>query len=716
LKITCVLKAADDEEETLVQTDSIATRKVLGRCWLVINEFKFGSPDTEYIELYKACPRDASLTDRRLRNVVGYYLLGATNQGIEFFEEVGHRGKAFMAPRLLNDIGQNEMYFLIGSKDVPGVTLSPAAIGGRSTIFSTSTNSPNMILLLYFPARTTRKELEKLQPIQKGIFKRLALTPERVSIIKTGLQDGIIYGTHDGTDPFSEIMTSYVITKGIYVLQTQSDSQQQGMSISRCGSEARFDVASWKYSSPTPMLPNSCISGIPFIISLKSLPSLTYPHQMGGVPLQHSAQQLVRNARYFFESAQTNPVLLQGTPSELVCRVLNLSPKTLLNLSSRKVIETPGKVRQVKSHAIDKIDCFDRDLIKRIILGHYKNNRPPFLMDIYRDFITKSKNTEISRYDGVTDSPSQQNEAFAIDEEEDLCQRSSVQSTPTRDKSPEPAAIPEAVSTPRRPKPLISVQSFRKLLHSMGLKYGRVNERMAIVQRTDVVAWRRKYLRALRKNRDDSNPREVFYLDETWLDQNVRFGRGWVPKYCESFKLFKDYSCAKTKIGKGPRLVVIGIASDKRGLIKELTKVFPITASKSQDDYHSNVDGELFTKYITEVLEFLKAENDKKPAEDRRGAVLVMDNAPYHTIADVPKLNNRKQVIYDWLKTRIQAGDMVEPDDMDTMLKAELWQLVQKLKSKNDYYKIDKIIRDYGHQVLRLPPYQCDLVSNYELY
>ena len=42
-------------------------------------------------------------------------------------------------------------------------------------------------------------------------------------------------------------------------------------------------------------------------------------------------------------------------------------------------------------------------------------------------------------------------------------------------------------------------------------------------------------------------------------------------------------------------------------------------------------------------------------------------------------------------------------------LRPELWKLAQAKEKEDPRYKVDDLIRDHGHEVLRLPPYHCDL-------
>ncbi|XP_055943161.1 uncharacterized protein LOC129972879 [Argiope bruennichi] len=81
-----------------------------------------------------------------------------------------------------------------------------------------------------------------------------------------------------------------------------------------------------------------------------------------------------------------------------------------------------------------------------------------------------------------------------------------------------------------------------------------------------------------------------------------------------------------------------------------------------------------------------------------------MDNAPYHTTVEnpTPKKYSTKKVMIDWLKNNGIPCDQ-------KMRKAELFSLIDSNRPKKIVYKIDNLIEKEGHEVIRLPPYHCDL-------
>ena len=81
-----------------------------------------------------------------------------------------------------------------------------------------------------------------------------------------------------------------------------------------------------------------------------------------------------------------------------------------------------------------------------------------------------------------------------------------------------------------------------------------------------------------------------------------------------------------------------------------------------------------------------------------------MDNAPYHKVLSEhsdPTSSSKKEVISDWLR---KNGVPVSNDS----LKAELVEILEKIATKPTYI-IDEIAAEFGHRVLRTPPYHPEL-------
>ncbi|XP_048250644.1 uncharacterized protein LOC125378733 [Haliotis rufescens] len=109
------------------------------------------------------------------------------------------------------------------------------------------------------------------------------------------------------------------------------------------------------------------------------------------------------------------------------------------------------------------------------------------------------------------------------------------------------------------------------------------------------------------------------------------------------------------------------------------------------------MNSQVFTAYVEEQL--LLALPDK--------SLVVTDNAPYHSCRDpikcCPTSNSTKgdHEICQWLdNNRIARPTKAKKNDY--------YQMVLQNKPPPSYL-IDNMLREHGHEVLRLPPYHCDL-------
>lgn len=80
-----------------------------------------------------------------------------------------------------------------------------------------------------------------------------------------------------------------------------------------------------------------------------------------------------------------------------------------------------------------------------------------------------------------------------------------------------------------------------------------------------------------------------------------------------------------------------------------------------------------------------------------------MDNASYHTVQinKIPNTSTRKTDIQHWLRAN---HIMFE----ENQTRSELLVLIQKYKPE-PVYEADEMLKEHGHEVLRLPPYHGDL-------
>ena len=145
--------------------------------------------------------------------------------------------------------------------------------------------------------------------------------------------------------------------------------------------------------------------------------------------------------------------------------------------------------------------------------------------------------------------------------------------------------------------------------------------------------------------------------------------------------------------GKGQRLILLD-AVDKSGFLNDCTMLFKSHSTDGRD-YHTEMNSTIFEKWVKDQLIPAAPEN----------SCVVYDNAPYHsrripeTVA--PTSATRKPEMKKWLQERNI------PFSNDA-LKPELYEIIKRNKEEPKYV-VDEMIKESGHEVLRLPPYHCDL-------
>ena len=207
----------------------------------------------------------------------------------------------------------------------------------------------------------------------------------------------------------------------------------------------------------------------------------------------------------------------------------------------------------------------------------------------------------------------------------------------------------------------------------MGFGYEKRGRQRIISERPEIIEWRERYLRRIRKIREADPERAIVYTDETWLNQGHRTKKEWVDletlkeKNLRSLRLSGlTVACAKEMTGKGYRLIISDAMTESgpvRGALwmfkadgngkmrkiesksKELSgekkrrKLDYESTEKKEDtvdggendsdiaegnpleeDHHDSMDGESYKCYFEKSI----CQNIPKHS------VIVIDNAPYH--------------------------------------------------------------------------------------
>jgi len=235
--------------------------------------------------------------------------------------------------------------------------------------------------------------------------------------------------------------------------------------------------------------------------------------------------------------------------------------------------------------------------------------------------------------------------------------------------------------------PDIPRSSLFKILKNLGFRYKKRGRNAMLIEKDDIIAWRHRYLRDVRKFRKAGRP--IFYLDETWANAGHTPSRVWEDTTVSSSR--EAFLSGLSPGLKDPRLIILHVGNEN-GFIPGAELVF--RSGGKLADYHGEMNGETFEKWFKETL------IPKLPAN----SVIVMDNASYHSVRQeaIPTSNSRKNVMQEWLTTH-------QIEWKEDMIKVELYELVKKHKQKFLKYKIDTLAEQRGHEVLRLPPYHCQL-------
>ena len=147
--------------------------------------------------------------------------------------------------------------------------------------------------------------------------------------------------------------------------------------------------------------------------------------------------------------------------------------------------------------------------------------------------------------------------------------------------------------------------------------------------------------------------------------------------------------------GKGARCIIFGMGNE-RGWVKGSFEVWKRTAKDGvvTEDYHSDINAEGFEGWLKPLLKKLP-----------KNSVLVFDNASYHSKKEENNTPTHKWRI-DQLRSWLKAKNV----EFDPKTKRPDLYLMARTKAAEDpKYRVDDMIRDAGHEVLRLPPYHCDL-------
>ncbi|XP_050295356.1 uncharacterized protein LOC126735393 [Anthonomus grandis grandis] len=236
----------------------------------------------------------------------------------------------------------------------------------------------------------------------------------------------------------------------------------------------------------------------------------------------------------------------------------------------------------------------------------------------------------------------------------------------------------------------ISLGVLKRTLRGLNFRYLKRNRKSFLIEKDDIVLWRRKFLKQIRDHRLKGN--KIYYTDETWLNEGHTRSKVWQDlNVTSSRQAFLDglSTGLKCPSGKGRRLIITHIGSNS-GFLDGGLNVFE---SKKSGDYHQDMNSDVFEKWFSSVLRLVEP-----------GSVIVIDNAPYHSrrVEKLPTSAWQKADIIDWIKSKDIQFD-------ENLLKVQLLDIVRVHKDRYIKYVVDEMAHKCGVTLLRLPPYHCEL-------
>lgn len=225
----------------------------------------------------------------------------------------------------------------------------------------------------------------------------------------------------------------------------------------------------------------------------------------------------------------------------------------------------------------------------------------------------------------------------------------------------------------------ISLPSLSKLLKANGFKFKKECNRRFLCEQQNIVYKRVDFLKRYINHLDDGL-RDTVFLDETWIFSRGTNRRAWQDGSIKSVRKIR---------GSGGKRFIILHAGSRNGFISGASLIFSSTCHSM--DYHDSMNSETFEKWVENQL----IPNLEQPS------LIVMDNASYHSrlVEKNPTSSWKKSDITEWL---LQYGIAFPP----ASLKVELLAIANANKIQKRYI-VDEMLREHGHEVLRLPPYHC---------
>lgn len=197
----------------------------------------------------------------------------------------------------------------------------------------------------------------------------------------------------------------------------------------------------------------------------------------------------------------------------------------------------------------------------------------------------------------------------------------------------------------------LSTTSLFRILHKVGFRFIKSqNNRVKLTEKPDIIEKRKSYLISVQQYLSENRP--LVYVDETYIHTFTTSQKSWYDKTDQGFR---------SKIGKGSRFVIGNYSlklsplsyvqinyflvhtGSENGFVKD--SLLFCRSKGSVDDYHGEMNTELFTKWVEENLIPNLEPN----------TIVILDNASYHNamVNRLPTFSSKKSAIIDFLIDKV---------------------------------------------------------------
>ncbi|KAH8033138.1 hypothetical protein HPB51_007755 [Rhipicephalus microplus] len=167
--------------------------------------------------------------------------------------------------------------------------------------------------------------------------------------------------------------------------------------------------------------------------------------------------------------------------------------------------------------------------------------------------------------------------------------------------------------------PPISATTIHMMLLKVSFRCKKRSRNSLLIEATQIIHWRRKYLRQIKEAQRQERPR--FYTDETYVNPGHTVSGWWVDeiiKPAEHAKKANLMTGPPNPSGKVGRLIIT-YGGNEDGFITTAGKVFQ--ARKGTGDYHDEMDGTYYEKWFKKLLPNLLPQSAN-----------VLDKASYYSV------------------------------------------------------------------------------------